>query len=51
MYKFISIRFGKRGEQNLDFVIEESRIAQRWANKLHIALSKRLKLDDPRRFY
>ena len=51
MYKFISIRFGKRGEQNLDFVIEESRIAQRWANKLQIALSKRLKLDDPRRFY
>ena len=51
MHKFITIRFGKRGEQELSFVIGETNIAQRWARKLHFAISKRYKLDDPRRFY
>lgn len=51
MHKFITIRFGKRGEQELSFVIGETNIAQRWARKLQFALSKRYKLDDPRRFY
>ena len=51
MHKFITIRFGKRGEQELSFVIAETNIAQRWARKLQFALSKRYKLDDPRRFY
>jgi len=51
MHKFITIRFGKRGEQELSFVIAETNIAQRWARKLQFALSKRYKVDDPRRFY
>ena len=51
MHKFITIRFGKRGEQELSFVIGETNIAQRWARKLQFALSKRYKVDDPRRFY
>ena len=51
MHKFITIRFGKRGEQELSFQIAETNIAQRWARKLQFALSKRFKLDDPRRFY
>ena len=51
MHKFITIWFGKRGEQELSFVIGETNIAQRWARKLHFAISKRYKLDDPRRFY
>lgn len=51
MHKFITIRFGKRGEQELSFQIAETNIAQRWARKLQFALSKRYKLDDPRRFY
>ncbi len=51
MHKFITIRFGKRSEQELSFVIAETNIAQRWARKLQFALSKRYKLDDPRRFY
>jgi len=51
MHKFITIRFGKRSEQELSFQIAETNIAQRWARKLQFALSKRYKLDDPRRFY
>lgn len=51
MHKFITIRFGKKSEEELSFEIADTNIAQRWASKLWYALSKRYFVDDPRRFY